>query len=277
MKIVIVGCGRYGSIITDLMISQGHDVVIVDSSEERIENINNTRDVLAICGNGSDYNLLDEIGMKDTDVFVACTASDEINLLSCTLSKAMGAKHTIARTLVHTPDVKATKFVQDAFNVDLIISPDYLTAKDAYSILKEHDSKTVMVLGATRLGTQLTQIMINNGINVTVIDRDPNRCEHLSDVIEGSPIVINSEESNHEVLFDAGFNSVDAVVAVTPMDAENILLSMYAADCKVPVIVTKVEYASYTNIVEDLALENVISPRKSTAAIVMDYVRGLEK
>lgn len=277
MKIVIVGCGRFGSIITDLMLSQGHDVVVVDSNETKIENVNNTRDVLAICGNGSDYNLLDEIGMKDTDVFVACTASDEINLLASKLSKAMGAKHTITRVLTHRPGSKATKFIKDTFSLELVISPDYLTAKDAYKILTKHAVKSAIIIGATRAGTHLTQLLVDSGVAVKVIDSDPRRCEHLHEVVSGSPIIINSDESSHQVLLDAGITTVDAVVTATPMDAENILVSMYASDCKVPLIITKIDNASYTNIVNDLTLEHVISPRISTANIVLDYVKGLEK
>ncbi len=277
MKIVVIGCGRFGSIISDLMLSQGHDVVVVDTSESKIENINNTRDVLAICGNGSDYYLLDEIGMKDTDVFVACTASDEINILSSTLAKSMGAKHAITRVLAHVTGSKATKFIMDKFDIDLIISPDYLTAYDAFKILNEHLVKNVIVIGATRVGVQLTQILVNNGINVSVIDRDANRCDHLTEVVTGSPIVINSDESNHQVLFDAGFNKVDAVVTATPMDEENILVSLFAVDSKVPLVITKIENSSFTNIVKDLKLEHVIAPRTSTANIVLDYVKGLEK
>ena len=277
MKIVIIGCGRFGSIITDLMLSQGHDVVVVDSSDSKIENVNNTRDVLAICGNGSDYYILDEIGMKDTDVFVACTASDEINLLSSTMAKAMGAKHTIARVLRHHPRGKATRFILENFDIDMLISPDYLTAMDAYKILNEHRVQNVMILGATRLGIQLTHILTENGINVSVIDRDPNRCNNLNNFVPGNYMLLNSDESDHQVLFDAGLKDMDAVVTATPMDAENILISLFATDCKVPLVVTKIENSSFTNIVNELTLEHVVAPRLSTAKIVLDYVKGLEK
>lgn len=277
MKVVIIGCGRFGSIITDLMLSQGHDVVVVDSSESKIENINNTRDVLAICGNGSDYNVLDDIGMKNTDVFVACTASDEINLLAATLAKAMGAKHTIARVLTHRPGSKANNFVQEHLGIDLLISPDYLTASDIYRILNSHLVKSVIVIGATRVGTQLTQLLIDNGIDVSVIDRDANRCSHLADYVTESPVVINSDESNHQVLYDAGLRGVDAVVTATPMDEENILISLFATDNGVPLVITKIENSSFANIVNDLKLEHVIAPRTSTANIVLEYVRGLNK
>lgn len=275
MKIVIIGCGRFGSLITDLMLSQGYDVVVVDSNESKIENINNMRDVLAICGNGSNYNLLDEIGMQDTDVFIACTASDETNLLASKLSKAMGAKHTIARILNYLPERKAAKFIKKELDIDLMISPDYLTAMDAYKILRERNAKNVLVLGATRLGAQLTQILMDSGMDVKVIDRDENRCERLTDFVDGSPIIINGEETDHQVLYDSGLNKADAVVSVTAMDAENIMTSLYAADCGVPLVITKIDNSSFTDIVMDLTLENIISPRISVAHVMKNYVEGL--
>lgn len=277
MKIVIIGCGRFGSTITDLMLEQGHDVVVVDSNDTKVEKINNTRDVLVKCGNGADFNLLDEIGMKDTDVFVACTASDEINMLASFLAKAMGAKHTITRALTHIPGSKATKFVQEQFKLDLFITPDYLTAKDAYKILDANHVKSVLILGATRVGTHLTRILMEKGVDVTIVDRDSLRCDNLDMAIDGSPVIINNDESNHQILFNAGLKETDAVISATPMDEENILISLFAADCNVPLIITKIENSSYTNIVKDLTLEHVIAPRISTANIVLDYVRSLEK
>lgn len=277
MKIVIIGAGRFGSIITELMLNEGHEVVVVDDNENTIENINNTLDVLAICGNGADYNLLDDIGMKDTDVCIACTASDEINLLVSCLAKKMGAKHTVARFRSQIPGTKGFQFVKDQLELDLIVSPEYLTAQDAYGLLTSHKAKNVIILGATRIATYLANMLLSSHAKVTIIDKNETRCNLLADQISEDAIILNNDETKQQTLIDAGLASADALVSLTSMDEENILTSLFAVDCEVPTIITKIDKSSYTEIVQNLNLENVIAPRTSTALMILDYVRELRK
>lgn len=277
MKILIVGAGRFGSIITELMLNDGHEVIVVDENENTIENINNTLDVLAICGNGAEYNVLDDIGMKDTDVCIACTASDEINLLVSCLAKKMGAKHTVARFRSQIPGTKGFQFVKEQLGLDLVISPDYLTAVDAFNLIMEKKAKDILILGATRIATYLTNMLLAKRLRVTIIDRDENRCNLLADKVNDNAVILNNDETKHQTLIDAGLAETDALVALTSMDEENILTSLFATEYNIPTIITKIDKASYTEIVQNLSLENVIAPRTSTALMILDYVRELRK
>ena len=89
MKILIVGCGKIGSTLLSSFVSEGHDVVAIDTLPEVITELTNIYDVMGICGNGVDSDILAEAGVKNADLFIAVTASDEFNMLSCFLAKKM--------------------------------------------------------------------------------------------------------------------------------------------------------------------------------------------
>ena len=92
MNIIIVGCGKVGVSILSSLVAEGHDVTAVDSSAEVIEELTNVYDVMGVCGNGVDYETLEEAQVEQAELFVASTKSDELNMLSCFLAKKMGAK-----------------------------------------------------------------------------------------------------------------------------------------------------------------------------------------
>lgn len=277
MKILVIGCGRFGSAIIENMLSEGHDVVVVDASTNNIENINNTLDVLAICGNGADYKVLEEVGMKSVDVCVSCTASDEINILSCIMAKQMGARHTIVTIRNQSPDRAFVSFLREKLNIDLVISPNYRTAQAAHKILKSKGVNKVIILGATAIAKYLTRMLVEDGINVKIMDRSEEKCREISEAFPNDVLVLNSDGAQTASLLEAGLESTDALVAMTTMDEENIMTSLFAIEHKVPTIITKIEKTSYTEIVHNLDLKHVVAPRTSTVHIVVDYVRGLKK
>ena len=85
MKIIIVGCGKIGSTLISSLVNEGHDIVAIDSSPAVITEITNIYDVMGVCGNGVDSDILIETGAKDADLFIAVTGSDEFNMLACFL------------------------------------------------------------------------------------------------------------------------------------------------------------------------------------------------
>lgn len=130
MNIVVLGGGAVGLHVSRLLSDEGHDVSVIDSNAEKLEKIKGTIDVRAVRGHGSNPRTLRAAGVKDTDLFVGATDSDEINLLSSGAARKMGAKQTIARVRnpVYYEDKKAS--YQDFFEIDHIVNPDELTAID---------------------------------------------------------------------------------------------------------------------------------------------------
>ena len=136
MKIILVGCGTIGATIISSLVSEGHDIVAVDNDAAFLNGITNVYDVMGLCGNGADSDILEEAGAKDADLFVAVTGSDELNMLACFLARKMGAKHTIAR--VRNPEYNdhSLSFMKDNFELSMCINPELLVARELYKILK---------------------------------------------------------------------------------------------------------------------------------------------
>ena len=97
MRILLVGCGKIGVALISALVAEGHDVVAMDSRPSVLDELTNQYDVMCMVGNGADCEALQEAGVDKTDLFIAVTGSDELNMLLCFLAKRQGAGHTIAR------------------------------------------------------------------------------------------------------------------------------------------------------------------------------------
>ena len=102
LKIIIVGCGKVGRTLVEQLNQEGHDITIIDRDAQKVQSIANLHDIMGVHGNGASYSLLKEAGIENTDLLIAVTESDELNLLCCTLAKQVGNCAAIAR--VRTPD-----------------------------------------------------------------------------------------------------------------------------------------------------------------------------
>ena len=136
MKIIIVGCGKIGVAAIESLAGEGHNVIAIDNRLEVIEEIRDVYDVICICSNGADFNTLNEAGISDTDMFIAVTGSDELNMLSCIIAKKMGAKHTVARVRNPEYNDKSLGFIKQQIELSLILNPEYLVAQEIFNILK---------------------------------------------------------------------------------------------------------------------------------------------
>ena len=136
MNIIIVGCGKVGVSILSSLVAEGHDVTAVDSNAEVIEELTNVYDVMGVCGNGVDYETLEEAQVEQAELFVASTKSDELNMLSCFLAKKMGAKQTIARIRNPEYNDSSLSFVRQQLDLSMSINPELLAAQELSDLLK---------------------------------------------------------------------------------------------------------------------------------------------
>lgn len=136
MKIIVSGCGKIGNEIVSSLVHEGHDVTAMDKSAAVIDSIINLYDVMGICGNGADCETLEEAGIKDAELFISVTDSDETNMLSCFLAKRMGASHTIARIRNPEYNDKSLGFMRSQLGIDMAINPELMAAKEMYRLLK---------------------------------------------------------------------------------------------------------------------------------------------
>ncbi len=112
MKIIVVGFGKVGYVLADQLNDEGHELTVIDVNEDRMQYAISQLDIQAIAGNGTSYLTQIEAGIADSDLLIAVTDHDEINLLSCLIAKKAGNCHTIAR--VRNPEYsKEINFIKE--------------------------------------------------------------------------------------------------------------------------------------------------------------------
>ncbi|MBQ8403545.1 MAG: Trk system potassium transporter TrkA [Clostridia bacterium] len=136
MKIIIAGCGKIGTTIVESLVAEGHDILIIDNDDSIIQEITNVFDVMGVCGNCVDSDVLEEASVKTAELFLAVTDSDELNMLSCFLAKKMGAQHTIARIRTSEYNDKSLLVMKNNLEISMPINPERLAARELFNILK---------------------------------------------------------------------------------------------------------------------------------------------
>ena len=135
MRIVVVGAGKLGYSIAELLSKEQFDVIVVDQDENQLEAAKNTLDVLTIAANGASPITMNDPDIRDSDILIAVTASDEVNMVSCILAKKHGIKHTIARIRDMQFMSEAKDYLKQNFDIDLMLNPELITANEINRIL----------------------------------------------------------------------------------------------------------------------------------------------
>lgn len=277
MRILVIGCGKFGADVIQRLSDMGNDVVGIDMNEDLVSIVNNTMDAMAVVGSGTEYDTLKEVEADQVDLCISCTNSDESTLLAAHLANEIGAKHTISvvRNLIHGSE--NAKFIEKSLNLDLILNPDYLASEAIYDIIHKSGAKNVMISGGHVITYYVTKLLIASGHAVTIVEKYEERCERLASVLPDKVNIVHADGSKHEVLEKEGLNKSNAFVAITGRDEVNILSSLYVKEQGIPTVVTKINNDSYESIVRGLSLDNIVSPRGATFDIILSYVESLSE
>lgn len=128
MQIIIVGCGKVGFAIAEQLNDEGHDITIIDTNREKVEQAISTLDIQGVEGNGTTFSTLQEAGIKTSDLLIAVTGKDEVNLLCCLIAKKAGNCNTIAR--VRNPEyVNETNYLRQELGLSMVINPELTCAR----------------------------------------------------------------------------------------------------------------------------------------------------
>lgn len=135
MRIIIVGCGKVGRTIAQRLCKEGHDIAVIDKSSKVIENITGELDVMGVIGNGASYSVQSDAGIEDTDLLIAATDSDELNLLCCLFARKAGKCNTIAR--VRSPLYnEEIGYIKEELGLSMIVNPEYAAATEISRLLR---------------------------------------------------------------------------------------------------------------------------------------------
>ena len=136
MKIIVNGCGKIGTTILASLVNEGHDVTAIDTNPEVIQKLTNIYDVIGVCGNGADSDVLQEANAGSYDLLISTTASDEINMLTCFFAKKLGVENTVARVRNPEYNDKSLSFMKSQLDISLIINPELMAAQELFNVLK---------------------------------------------------------------------------------------------------------------------------------------------
>jgi trk system potassium uptake protein len=130
LRTVIIGAGEVGLNTTRLLSQEGHSVVLVEKDEKLVEKATEELDALVIAGNGANPKLLREAGIDKTDLLIAASSSDEVNIIACLTAKAQGVSHTVAR--IHNADYyeAGDPFGEEMLGIDFIIHTEQMAAHE---------------------------------------------------------------------------------------------------------------------------------------------------
>jgi trk system potassium uptake protein TrkA len=147
-----------------------------------------------------------------------------------------------------------------------------------YNFCKVHGKnpekiKNVMIVGGGRITYYLYKLLTGMGMNIKVIEIDRERCVELSDMLPNA-LIINSDGTEEEVLKSENINNMDGFIAVTGIDEENLITSLIAKRLGVRKVITKISRTNYINIVKDLGIDTIISPKLITTNHILKYIRG---
>ena len=130
-----------------------------------------------------------------------------------------------------------------------------------------------LIIGAGKAAFYLAKQLIHVGISVKIIEQDKTRCEELS-VLLPEAVIINGDGTDQDLLEEEGISWVESFVALTGIDEENILLTLYARQVSKAKVITKINRITFKEVINGLDLGSVIYPRYITSEAIIAYVRA---
>ena len=135
MRIVVAGAGKLGYSVAELLADDEFDVVVIENDPKRKDVVQNSLDVLVIEGNACSPTTFRDPDIRNADVLIACTDSDEMNMITCMMAKNNGIKHTVARIRNVDYAINSPEMLNSEMKIDLILNPERITAAEIDHIL----------------------------------------------------------------------------------------------------------------------------------------------
>lgn len=362
MKIVIIGLGTIGRTILKALAKDNHTITIIDEKKEKIEKLIEKYDVFGVVGNGACMDIQREAKVKDADLVIVLTDSDELNIFACMVARKVGAKNTIAR--VRNPDYSnQISEMKDDLGISMLVNPERDTANEIFNLINlpsivqvEHFAngrvllveivaekgclligeslytlgkklankalicavqrkgqvfipsgnfvfeegdrvhftsdvqtlgdflaeinlvklplRNIMIVGGSKVGLYLAEQLSAKKYKVKLIESNKEKAEELAEILPKATI-IHANGTQHDVLIEEGLESMDAFVAITGVDEENMVASMFASKMKVKKTITQIKSDDLSGMLVELGMHNNVSPKHVVANRIASYIRAL--
>ena len=194
MKIVIVGAGEVGHNLTATLSKEGHNVTLIEQSQERCNKIDEEHNARIVAGNGSSVSQLAQLDVAECDALLAMTSNDHTNVISCSLAKGLGAKSTIARIHDVTFSDASILSYQAHFGIDLFVNPEAICAVELAKAIRNPSRVAIEDFAKGQIEVQkLSLAKGSKFIN-----------KKLSELNMGDELRIGSIERAHELIVPNG-------------------------------------------------------------------------
>lgn len=363
MKIVIIGLGTIGKTILKSLSGEGHSITVIDEDKDKVEALVEKYDIQGVVGNGACRDIQKEAGMKDADVTMVLTGSDELNVFACLVAKKLGVGNTVAR--VRNPEYRRQILdMKDELGISMIVNPEEDTANEIFNLIslpeigkverfakgrvllvefmveegcpligqtlisigrslqtkilicavqrgeeviipsghftvEEGDRihftsdvnslrdfldqihivksplKRIMIVGGNKIGYYLADKLSAKKYKVRLLESNKQYAEELADLLP-RVTVINGNGTRHDLLLEEGIEAMDAFVALTDIDEENMVVSMFADKMKVRRIIAQIKSDDLYGMLAQLGIDNTVSPKEIVANRILSYIRALE-
>lgn len=145
----------------------------------------------------------------------------------------------------------------------------------SFSNLITSKTKKVMISGGSNTAIYLTNMLLEMGMQVKLIEIDEKRCEFLSEKLPKA-LIIHGDVSDQNLLYEEGIEKMDAFISLNSIDEENIVYSMFANSLNVPKIITKVNHIDLNGVIEKANIDSVITPHKIATNQIVKYIRAMQ-
>jgi len=362
LKIIVVGLGKVGWKLAELLSSEeNHEVTAIDVVANNVRDASSEYDIMGIVGSGTNIECLEDAGVRDADLLIAVTGSDEVNLLTCLIAKKSGNCKTIAR--VRKPEyVRSLPTIKDELGLAMAINPEQAAAGEMARVLrfpsaiqidtfskgrveilkfripeasplddirvsdmakriscdilvcgvergdkvfipggnfilragdlvsfvatpknaadffnkigfKTNSVKDTLIIGGGDTAYYLAVNLLQSGIKVKIIEQSQQRCEELCELVPKATVICG-DGTDIDLLEEEGLGQYESVVALTGIDEENIMLTLFARTQTDGKLVTKINRIAYDSVIGGLGLDTIINPNNITAEYIARYVRA---
>ncbi len=185
MYVVVIGVGRVGKDLIDILLDEGHDIVIIEADEKVSSKIAEQYDVLVIRGDATDLKTLGDANINDADAFVAVTGDDNTNLVACQLAKKL---YNVKKTVARVNDPKNEE-VFLKLGIDRVIS----TTRASAIYIKNEVSDMATLLSLGDYSARLLELSVpddSSAVGMKIMDLGlPTSCTFIS-IMRGERMII---------------------------------------------------------------------------------------